>query len=286
MKYFGEYLVSKGIISEEVLLDALFQQARAQPSASEIAFRKRLIPFGQILDVIKLQYEEGLDFKSASQKLGIWNSDFDQSILNETKYNHLPLAEVLVKSGAADLTVLTKALDEFLSRVELPKHAERGDEKTPRNTSSQSSETAISEPGVDPVLLEELLSSFSQDKVEKIKGILVEIGKAEGLSRTENLRALLQEIHTVRGLLRSVQMKRMESIVVKFEEVCMRNLNRIEAGAAVSLDRISTLGNELIKFINDFLKGMSVTPSEDRCFSDVEKSHLYDSLMKDISESA
>lgn len=119
MKYFGEYLVSKGIVSDEVLVDALLGQIRGLPSVAEIVFEKRAIPPSTMLKAFEIQHEKNVDFRQACRELAVWTDELDAMVSAQVQTQKVPLGQLLVKSGKTDVVTLTKALDEFLAKAEL-----------------------------------------------------------------------------------------------------------------------------------------------------------------------
>jgi hypothetical protein len=115
MKYFGEFLVEKKIISIDSLVDALLDQTKNTPATGAIIRSQKLLSTEQILEVFKYQTKNGIEFREACNILGLWNATLTELIRKEISARRTPLGEVLIMNGALSLPLLTQAVDEFLS---------------------------------------------------------------------------------------------------------------------------------------------------------------------------
>lgn len=117
IKYFGEFLVEKKIVTSDVLVAALVEQMEALPSLVKIIMDQKLMDSGSILSALSCQQEKGFDFKSACVHLNFWTPNLEETINEELKKKRTPIGQILINRGAIDLKKLTMALDEFLSQV-------------------------------------------------------------------------------------------------------------------------------------------------------------------------
>lgn len=161
MKYFGEFLVSKKIISEEILADILVEQHKNVPSVLEIVHKKRLVNASELLKALAWQTENQGEFKTALQNIQKWTPELETSIRTELETQRVPLGHLLIKKGVTDLVTITKALDEFLSRKE---------EVAPAATkaAAPSIVESISEPSSEPVITELKAENLSEPKAENL----------------------------------------------------------------------------------------------------------------------
>ena len=65
-----------------------------------------------------IQTEKRVDFIQACKELGVWSDELNSLILTELKKIRIPLGQILVNRGVATLGSITKALDDFLSKIE------------------------------------------------------------------------------------------------------------------------------------------------------------------------
>lgn len=115
MKRFGEYLVEKGAVSKDQLVDALIEQLKAQPLPCEILRGEKLMDPASLLAIFNLQAERGLGFISAARELGRWSEEWDGVIARASLGRRPPLGEILVRRGAIELSKMTLLLDDYLS---------------------------------------------------------------------------------------------------------------------------------------------------------------------------
>ena len=115
MKYFGDYLVSKGLITREMLLAGLVEQADGLPSVLRVIWEQKLLTEEQFFQALDAQAREGLEFRHACMSLGLWNEAMDKKAQECLARHRIPFGQILVKKGVIDLTTLTRAFDEFLA---------------------------------------------------------------------------------------------------------------------------------------------------------------------------
>ena len=118
-KFFGNFLVERGLITTDQLVQALIEQARALPPVFQIVYERGHLPTDQWLKVFELQVREHIDFAVACQRLGLWTPELASVVQAELQRTRIPLGHLLLKAKAIDLSNLTKALDEYLSRIEI-----------------------------------------------------------------------------------------------------------------------------------------------------------------------
>lgn len=116
MKYFGLYLIEKGLISEETLVKALTQQIQETPSVVKICYEHKLLKPSEILTILSAQQDLQVDFINAAKSLHIWTDKIQDAVDNKLSYERTPIGHILIKMNAIEMTSLTKALDEFLSK--------------------------------------------------------------------------------------------------------------------------------------------------------------------------
>lgn len=120
MKYFGEYLVKKEIISAQDLVEAFLDQIMYLPPLPKLIYDQKLLTADQMMNVFIAQQETEADFASACRQLGFWTDEFNAKIEHIYDDRRVPFGQFLIQNGALDVKVLVKALDEFLSQAETP----------------------------------------------------------------------------------------------------------------------------------------------------------------------
>lgn len=112
--YFGDFLISKKIITEEQLLDALVLQVEGLPSFLRILREDKLFTANEILNIVKNQCENNSDIATVLRD----ERKIDEKKLNELYLkqviNRKMLGRVLVELKYVDESILEKMLYEFL----------------------------------------------------------------------------------------------------------------------------------------------------------------------------
>lgn len=124
MKLFGEFLVEKGHIQEDILVQAIVQQVSLLPSAPEIILQRKLLPHNQLLAILKHQAQWQTDFSMSAQALGLWSPELRSAILKSIAEVRMPLGQILINMGALEAEALPHLLDEYF--VENIKSASEG----------------------------------------------------------------------------------------------------------------------------------------------------------------
>lgn len=281
LKYFGEYLVSKGIITEEILVNALVKQTQGLPTILDIIHKKRLLDSPIILKVMKFQSENRVDFKYACQKLSVWDPHFEKEVENEIHSVKTPLGQILIKMGASDLNIITRAMDDFLSNIEAP--------PSPSGTIPDSSklpkknQLSLLPSEFDQVGRYEIISYFSVGKIESIKKLFSEISQSNiGQEEVLTLLKLISiEVHTIRGIVDYFQITPFKNILIAFENFILNLISNLSKGINLSLlSLLSKFGEKLFglfeSFKDDLVKGSIVldwlnNPVIQEKFDDLEK---------------
>ncbi len=122
-KYFGEFLVEKGIITKDNLVDALVEQVSSTPPLCQIVFENNIIDSQKLFEIFRHQQDYSSDFISSCKTLGCWSQEVQFKINACLDELRKPLGHILVSRGWIDLKKLTHMLDEFLSQltVQIPK---------------------------------------------------------------------------------------------------------------------------------------------------------------------
>lgn len=113
VKFFGQFLLEKGVITKEALLKAIALQDSTNLKFGEMAGSMGLITSAQIERVHDAQRSEDLQFGDMCVKLGILTADQLKAVLAKQKAGHLFIGEALIKVGAVKADDLPKHLDAF-----------------------------------------------------------------------------------------------------------------------------------------------------------------------------
>lgn len=272
MKYFGEFLVKKGIIDELTLVKALLEQMRAMPSIAEIAFEAKLLDANVLLSVFKLQSEQGLDFKQACMQLSLWKESFQSPIKEAMTLKRIPLGQILIREGYTDLEEMTKALDEFLSEIDKP------DEKL---------KPSVCEVKADPVLLEAFLQELTVEKLSQMKSKIDSFAmSSETKDNLSWIKEAFVDIHYIRGLMRSIRADQFEAWIELLEKCFSKTIERIEQNRQIDLKPLLRVCGDALLMIQEFRELLMAGSSESAWFSSDVKREAFEGLKRDMSELA
>ena len=113
VKFFGQYLVEKGMVSREAILKAIKLQDTVNLKFGETALSLELITSDEMARVHAAQRNEDLKFGDMAVKLGILTEPQVNQVLTVQKNSHLYLGEALVQVGALEEADLSRLLDAF-----------------------------------------------------------------------------------------------------------------------------------------------------------------------------
>jgi hypothetical protein len=116
-KYFGEFLVEKGVITKENLVDALIEQIATTPPLCQVIYQKKILPLASVFDAFRFQQDHQVEFMQACKSMGLWTKEVQDKAYESIDEMRKPLGHILVSKGLIDLKKLTHMLDEFLSQL-------------------------------------------------------------------------------------------------------------------------------------------------------------------------
>lgn len=111
--FFGQYLVEKGIVSREILLEAIALQEKANLSFGDTAVELGLLTTADSNRINQAQRSEDMRIGDLAVKMGLLTDDQVMQILAEQKKRHLYIGEAVVKVGGLTETKLGEALSGF-----------------------------------------------------------------------------------------------------------------------------------------------------------------------------
>ncbi len=115
VKFFGQFLVEKGFITRENLLEALELQQATNLKFGEMAHAMGLLTSEDIERIHRAQLSEDLRFGDAAEKLGLLTPEQVQQVATRQSNSYLYIGRALVEIGALDADQLERYLREFQS---------------------------------------------------------------------------------------------------------------------------------------------------------------------------
>ncbi len=113
VKFFGQYLLEKGIITPEQLLEAVKYQEASNLKFGDYAVSKGYITKDDALRVHAEQQKEDKRFGEIAMQLGILSAEQVEEILLRQKNDHVYIGAALVKKSFVDTDSLLKELALF-----------------------------------------------------------------------------------------------------------------------------------------------------------------------------
>lgn len=115
-QYFGDFLVEKGIVKQEQIVDALVLQVENQQPLAKMVWESKIWDAETLLRIFRYQHAHNVNFVRAVTENNLDNTGF-QEVLKAHSSQRKPLGQILVEQNAIDLKTLALQLDEFLSQV-------------------------------------------------------------------------------------------------------------------------------------------------------------------------
>ncbi len=113
IKFFGQYLLEKGIITKEQLLDAVAFQEQQNIKFGVYAMRKGYITKEQLENLLKAQKNSDMKLGELAVKMGYLNPDQVLEIITKQQNDHIYLGTALVMKGYLTKEVLEEELKEY-----------------------------------------------------------------------------------------------------------------------------------------------------------------------------
>ena len=113
VKFFGQFLLEKGAVSQENLLKAVELQETTNLKFGETALQMGFLSEADVERVHVAQRGEDLRFGDMAVKLGLLTEEQMGEILTRQKNNHLHIGEALLQIGALDESRLGQYLTDF-----------------------------------------------------------------------------------------------------------------------------------------------------------------------------
>jgi CheY-specific phosphatase CheX len=113
VKFFGQFLLEKGVVGQKALLQAIDLQETTNLKFGATALSMGLLTVEAFERIHDAQRVDDLKFGDMAVKLGILTEEQVKQVLTRQKNNHLYIGEALVRIGALNADELKQYLDEF-----------------------------------------------------------------------------------------------------------------------------------------------------------------------------
>lgn len=202
MAKFGEYLVSKKVISIDDLAYARLRQESLTPSILEVLFSRKIINAHQALELALETDPSKLLNKISMQKF--WTQSVQGQVQLARKIARLPLGHVLVKENLIDLKTLNENLKNYLQAI----------------GSIGNKEKKIQMNILNP---NDFLESFSQNHLNRFQTNFFALKSLDATMKLSDLvdacLIVLKDLHTFKGAARFSDLKELEMLIESFETI-------------------------------------------------------------------
>ena len=222
-KYFGEFLVEKGVITEENLVDALIEQLANTPPLCQVIHQKNILSSSKIFEAFRFQQDNQVEFMQACKAIGAWTQEVQDKAFNSLDDIRKPLGHILVSKGLIDLKKLTNMLDEFLSQLSMAPAAAPTPIPAPIPT-------PIAAPVIDseelmesyqPGILMELDETFDEKKRKMVR-VALSLVKDNAGSDNAICKKLMGDVfkivHGLNGLLGLLALDKLSELLTNMEQ--------------------------------------------------------------------
>jgi hypothetical protein len=239
MKYFGEYLVEKQIVSAENLVKALLEQTHKQPLAAQIAYDKKVLSPEEMIKVFGYQQDHSLDFISAGKQSGILTQEKYQQLEQELKRHQVPLSSLLLKNGSAGVKDLVHGLDEFLSTAKAPTNIPSV--MAPKTTTKETSDADTFQfHKVESTFCAEIENALTPNRLSETFNVL-QLIKQNASNKdlvVEFFQDVLRNVHTLRGLARAAKTPVIDRVCSLMDSAILKELRSGQPNAHHITDRL------------------------------------------------
>ena len=113
VKFFGQYLVEKSVISRETLLKSIALQETVNKTIGDIAIEMGMMSQSDVEQVNMAQRNEDLRFADLAVKMGLLTEDALQQALTKQSESHIHIGKAIIMVGGVDANLVSGFLEEF-----------------------------------------------------------------------------------------------------------------------------------------------------------------------------
>jgi CheY-specific phosphatase CheX len=113
IQFFGEFLISKKVVTRDVLWKAVQLQRKTNLLFGETARSLGMITHEEVERVQEAQRKQDLDFGNMCIKMGILSKEQVRQVTEHQKRNHLLLGDALIRINAVQESVMQALREEF-----------------------------------------------------------------------------------------------------------------------------------------------------------------------------
>jgi hypothetical protein len=108
--FFGQYLINRGLIDEDVLLHALNIQRKKSTPIGELAIMKKYVKVSEVLDILNSQINTPYSFGEMGIKMGYLTKNKVDNLMELQSESRPNLGSILLSMNAVNAEVLKNEL--------------------------------------------------------------------------------------------------------------------------------------------------------------------------------
>ncbi len=277
MKFFGEYLIEKEIINEQMLVDALVEQAKLTPSITEIVHRLKLLSPSELLKVIAHQSKNQTGFVEACKELNLWTDALRAHVAQEVSSTRTPIGQILINRGSASFDKITHALDEYLSEIEkAPEVPANAPSELAKPTPAPAGATATR--AISPEQIQDYCEIVNDSVRTTLTQFFASLKSGEPIV-AETIKSICDLLHRAAGTARFIQASSSEKIFSDLEAV-LRTIDKQGADKLPSKAKqdLADIGTDFLEIIWGFRQKLIESGSEQDYLSAEDKKKHFDNF--------
>jgi hypothetical protein len=289
-KYFGEFLVEKGVISQENLVDALIEQIATTPPLCQVIYQKKILPTTKVFEIFRYQQDQQVEFIQACKSLGVWTKEVQDRAFETIDELRKPLGHILVSKGLIDLKKLTHMLDEFLSQlasapVSAPIPVQETAPEVKAATPAPSVLLDDLPVNIQPGILMELEETFDEKKRKMIR-VALSLVKDNAGSDMAICKKLMQDVfkivHGLNGLLAMLALDKVSEILSAMEAYLSSVQGKIQERSKDQMIRDTEILTKAIDLVWNLRISIMTNATERAFFEENANSQQFSNVMTSL----
>lgn len=299
MDRFGNFLIDTGLISQAQLAEALLEQVTQTPASIVVLYENGTLSAEDVLNILTVQNEELMDFRSACLKLDIWTDDFTQELRESVSKRRPKLGEIIVEKGWLFPQKLFGEIHKFkayCAKNNLCSKLEHPEQQVDDTDTLAATATPPTKVDFNPNFahLEEesvpdYLDIFSEEKKSALELIILsvenlkEAGEAVG-PVYETLDAFFGEYHSLKGAARSVGAALTEQLIHEAEELLTFFKRFSEKVSSDDFAKLSGINLTVLDLLWDLREALLEEATEEVFWQEKTTQTSYVALLSDLRQ--
>jgi hypothetical protein len=265
---FTDYLIKKGIISNDIILELLIDQYRRMPSTIEVVVGKKILPIYKIYKIFESMDHYGFDFQRTAENLDMWTEDCQKSLERERKKYKLPIGQIIVRKKLATTSEMVKLLEEYHTEIYGEPHKPNEMMEDIETTESGSSDFTVEFLAIDEESLTDYLSTVDTEKRSEIEHNILEWEKLHKETEREaefekNINFVYREYHTIKGSSKFIRAELIGKIVHEAEGLLSVFKDNFKKISQDTVERMSSVNLSLLDIVWGILDCLYQNHSEE-----------------------